>query len=397
MNTSKTTIEETLRRGVEKIYPSLSFLRKKLLEKKPLNIYAGFDATAPSLHLGHLIILNKLWQFQALGHHIFFLIGDFTTLIGDPTGKSKTRPTLSPQEIRKNSRQIAQQVRKFLNFQGKNPARLVYNSQWTRKLKPEDLIGLASHFTVQQMITRDMFQERIKRQKPIYIHEFLYPVFQAYDSVALKADLEVGGNDQSFNMLCGRDLVKDLQHREKAVMALKLLTDTQGQKMSKTAQNPVFLNDKPAEMFGKIMSYPDSLLESAFELCTRMPEKEIKSLKKKLLNPRDLKTRLAYEITNLVWGKEKAEQAAQEFQRIFQAKGLPFHLPVIKLNPKRKISLLELLVKTHLAVSRSEARRLVRQGGIKIDQKVQKTWEQTIVPKRGMIIQRGKRRFVKIL
>ena len=247
------------------------------------------------------------------------------------------------------------------------------------------------------MIARDMFQERLKHQRPIFIHEFLYPVFQAYDSVALKADLEVGGNDQTFDMLCGRDLVKDLQHREQAVMTLKLLTDTRGQKMSKTAKNPVFLNDQPAEMYGKIMSYPDSLLDSAFELCTRMPIKKIQALKKKSKNPRDLKERLAYEIVRLVWGEKKATQAAQAFQRIFQEKNLPLRLPTVKLSSSGKMSLPELLVKVHLASSRSEARRLVEQGGIKIDQKVQKTWEQTIVPKSGMIIQRGKRRFVKIL
>ena len=397
MNTLNTTIKEVLERGVEKVYPSASFLRARLLTKKPLKIYVGLDPTAPSLHLGHLIVLNKLAQFQALGHHVFCLIGDFTALIGDPTGKSKTRPVLSPEEVRKNSRQIARQVRKFLNFQGKNPAHLVYNSQWAKKIKPEDLINLTSHFTVQQMVVRDMFQERLKHQRPIFIHEFLYPIFQAYDSVALEADLEIGGNDQTFNMLCGRDLVKDLQHRAKAVMALKLLTDTQGQKMSKTAQNPVFLNDPPEEMFGKIMSYPDSLLESAFELCTRIPKKEIQALKKKLKNPRDLKERLASEIVRLVWGEKKATQAAQEFQRVFQEKNLPLHLPTVKLSSIGKMSLPELLVKAHLASSRSEARRLILQGGIKINQEKQTDEKKIIIPQKGMIIQRGKRRFVKII
>ncbi len=397
MKAAKITIEEILTKGVEKIYPSTSFLQKRLLEKKPLNIYAGLDPTASSLHIGHLIVLNKLAQLQALGHHIFVLIGDFTALIGDPTGKSTTRPVLSSQEIVNNSKHFVQQAKKFLSFQGENSAKVVYNSQWSKKLRPEDLIRLASHFTVQRMITRDMFQERIKRQKPIYIHEFLYPIFQAYDSVALKADLEVGGNDQTFNMLCGRDLVKSLQHREKAVMSLKLLVDAQGKKMSKTASGAIFLDDKPAEMYGKVMSFPDSLLDSAFELCTQIPEKEIRRLKKTLTNPRDLKSRLAEEIVARIWGQEKSHQAAQEFQRIFQRKGFPLNLPVVRIGLKKKVALLDLLVKVRLAVSRSEARRLVEQGGIRIDQKVQKKWDQIIVPKRGMVIQRGKRRFIKIL
>ena len=397
MDTFKTQIEEVLKRGVEKIYPSSSFLKEKLLQKKPLNIYVGLDPTFSSLHIGHLIVLNKMSQFQALGHHIFLLIGDFTALIGDPTGKSTTRPVLSVQEVTKNSRRFAQQAKKFLSFSGENPAKIVYNSQWSKKLNPVDLIRLTSHFTVQQMIVRDMFQERIKHKKPIFIHEFLYPIFQAYDSVALEADVEVGGNDQTFNMLCGRDLVKDLQHREKVVMTLKLLVGSKGKKMSKTSGAAIFLDDKPAEMYGKIMSYPDDLLESAFELCTQIPEREIQYIKKSMSNPRDVKARLAQEIVTRVWGKAKAFQAEQEFKRIFQAKSVPLNLPTIKLDTQKEISILDLLTKTHLAVSRAEARRLILQGGVKIDQKVQKTWEQMIVPKSGMIIQRGKRRFVKIL
>ena len=399
MNTLDQKIQEILERGVEKIYPSKDFLKAKLLSGKPMRLYAGIDPTAPSLHIGHLAILNKLAQFQKLGHQVFFLIGDFTSLIGDPTGRSVARPQLTEKQILANSRFFRKQAEKILSFHSPNPAHLVYNSQWSNKMELKDLIGIASRFTVQQMIVRDMFQKRIARHKPIFIHEFLYPIFQAYDSVALEADLEVGGNDQTFNMLCGRSLVKDLQHREKIVLAGKLLINADGSKMSKTATNTIFLNDPPSEMFGKVMSYPDSLIALGFSLCTQIPYEEVKEIEKSLiegkLNPRDAKLHLAEEIVALNWGKGKAKKATQEFLRVFQKKSLPTEIPEISLADK-SLSLIDLLLKTHLARSRSEARRLIKQGGVRINQQIQSEADREIKISKGLIIQRGRRRFVKI-
>lgn len=392
-------IQEILERGVEKIYPSRSALKQRLSTGKPMKIYTGFDATAPSLHIGHLVSLNKLAQLQALGHQIFFLIGDFTTLIGDPTGHSTSRPQLTVKEVLANSCRFSQEASKILSFQGKNPARLVYNSQWIDKLKARDLIQLTSNFTVQQMITRNMFQERMKKGKPIFIHEFLYPIFQAYDSVALEADLEIGGNDQTFNMLCGRSLVKDMQHREKIVMTLQLLTDASGAKMSKTDSNAVFLSDSPQEIYGKVMSYPDELIESAFYLCTKIPYAEAKKIGKNIVEKkisfRDAKARLAWEIVSLNKGKFRADQSAQEFQRVFKEKEVPINIPSLKLA-KKPINIVDLLIRINLASSRSEAKRLIVQGGIQINQKVEKRCDQEIKITKGMIIQRGKRKFVRI-
>jgi len=392
-------VAEVLERGVEKIYPSFSLLKKKLLAGKPLKVYAGFDPTASSLHLGHLILLRKMAQFQALGHQVFFLIGDFTALIGDPSGRSVTRPRLTKKEVIANSRRFSRQAAKVLSFQGVNPAQLVFNSQWLGKLKAEELIKLASHFTVQQMLVRDMFQKRIEKKKPIFIHEFLYPLFQAYDSVALEADLEIGGNDQTFNMLCGRSLVKDLQHREKMVLTLKLLTDTQGKKMSKTASNAVFLSDSPQEMYGKVMSFPDELIEPSFYLATRVSRVEIEEIQRKMrekrVNRREAKARLAREIVTLCWGQGKAERSHQEFRHVFQEKSLPSKIPLVRL-PKKSVSIIDLLLQAKLASSRTEARRLIAQGGIKIDQKVQTDADLVIKAKKGTLIQRGKRKLVQI-
>lgn len=392
-------IAEVLERGVEKIYPSSLLLKKRLLAGKPLRVYAGFDPTASSLHLGHLILLHKLAQFQALGHQVFFLIGDFTALIGDPSGRSVTRPRLAKKEVMANSRRFSQQAAKVLSFQGINPAQLVFNSQWLGKLKAEELIKLASHFTVQQMLVRDMFQKRIEKKKPIFIHEFLYPLFQAYDSIALEADLEIGGNDQTFNMLCGRSLVKDLQHRGKMVLALKLLTDTQGKKMSKTADNAISLSDSSQEMYGKVMSFPDELIEPVFYLATRVPQAEIEEIQRKMkekrVNRREAKARLAWEIVAFCWGRDEAERSHQEFRRVFQEKSLPSKIPLVRL-PKKSVSIINLLLQAKLASSRAEARRLITQGGIKINQEVQTDAGRMIKAEKGMLVQRGKRKLVQI-
>jgi len=395
----KAKIEEVLKKGVAKIYPSLSALKKEMLSGKRLRLYCGYDPSSPFLHLGHLITLKKLAQFQSLGHEVIMLIGDFTGMIGDPTGKISARKKLTREEVLKNANNYKNQISKILRFEGPNKAKILYNSQWSDSLSFADLIELASNFTVQQMIVRDMFQERIKQEKPIYLHEFLYPLAQAYDSVAMDVDLEVGGDDQIFNMLCGRHLMKALKKKEKFVLATKLLTDPTGKKMGKTEGNVVNLTDSPSEIYGKIMSWTDGLIIPGFELCTSLDLKEIsliaRGIKKGKLNPREAKARLAREIIGLLYSKKEALLAEKEFERVFKEKKLPQSIPQYTIK-KKKINILELLVETELASSKSEAKRLVLQGGVRINEQKESDWQKVIEPKKGLVIQAGKRKFAQI-
>jgi len=400
----KKQINELLTRGVEKIYPNYKELEKKLLSGERLRLYCGYDPTAPALHIGNAISINKLAQFQALGHEVIFLIGDFTGLIGDPTGKKAARRKMTREEVLANARDYQKQAGAYLNFSGDNPAKIMYNSAWNAKLTFADLIELASNFTVQQMIQRDMFQERLKEEKPIYLHEFFYPLTQGYDSVAMDVDLEIGGNDQLFNMLCGRDLLKAVKNKEKFVLTVKLLADESGKKMGKTEGNVVFLNEKPNNMYGQIMSWSDGVICSAFELCTNVPLADIKkmqeSLKKDKVNPRDLKMKLAREITKINHGETAALKAQENFINTIQKKELPTEIKTWSAQ-KDKYGLLDLLMATGLALSKSEARRLVEQGAIKISEaqttKVIRDAKAEISVKPGIILQRGKLQFIKII
>ena len=400
INTDPKKIEEILTRGVEKIYPNPQVLKKKMLSGKRIRLYCGYDPSNPNFHLGHLGTLKKLAQFQSLGHEVIMLVGDFTGMIGDPTDKTVVRRKLSRKEVLFNSRHYKKLASKFLNFGGKNPVKILYNSQWQDKLTFKDLIELASNFTVQQMIVRHMFQDRIKKGKPIYLHEFLYPLAQAYDSCVMDVDLEIGGKDQIFNMLCGRDLMKILKKKEKIVMAIKLLTDPTGEKMGKTRDNMIIINEKPEEMYGKIMAWPDSFLEFAFELLTNVPQKEIKTILKaiklKSLNPRDLKARLAREIVLTCHNEKSAILAEKEFNRIFQEKKLPSKIPEIEIKEK-VLNILDLLIKTKLVFSKAEAKRLILQGGVRIDGRRERNWKKKMEIKKGKIIQIGKRRLVRII
>ena len=392
-------IDELLSRGVEKIYPSASLLKKKLMTGEPIKLYCGYDPSAPSLHIGHAISFNKLSQFQKLGHKVVFLIGDFTGMIGDPTDKTAARKKLSREEVLKNSKEYQKQGASFLSFSGDNSAKLMYNSEWNDKLTFKDLIELSSNFTVQQMIQRDMFQERLKEEKPIYLHEFMYPLAQGYDSYAMDVDLEVGGNDQMFNMMRGRDLQKVLRNKEKFVMTLKLLADDSGKKMGKSEGNTVFLDEKANDMFGKVMSWSDGLIINAFELCTQVPMSEIRTMKQQMINnevnPRDLKMKLAYEIVKIFHDKSSAQVAQDYFINTFQKKEIPDEIVEIKIKGKNR-KIVDLLIEGSLVESKGEARRLIEQGGIKIDGEVIKEVNTEIDLKEGMIIQRGKRQFIKI-
>ena len=392
-------IDELLSRGVEKIYPSASLLKKKLMTGEPIKLYCGYDPSAPSLHIGHAISFNKLSQFQKLGHKVVFLIGDFTGMIGDPTDKTAARKKLSREEVLKNSKEYQKQGASFLSFSGDNSAKLMYNSEWNDKLTFKDLIELSSNFTVQQMIQRDMFQERLKEEKPIYLHEFMYPLAQGYDSYAMDVDLEVGGNDQMFNMMRGRDLQKILRNKEKFVMTLKLLADDKGHKMGKSEGNVVFLNENPDEMFGKIMSWTDDVIANAFELCTRVDMREIIEMRQKMknneVNPRDLKMRLAYELVKIFHNEALAKKAQENFINTFQKKEAPSEMPEFSFSEKT-MNIVDLLLATNLANSKSEARRLLEQGGIKINDETILDPQKDCHLNSGTIIQRGKRHFVRI-
>jgi tyrosyl-tRNA synthetase len=371
------------------------FPRNKLLKN------CGFDPSAPSLHIGNAVLIKKLSEFQKLGHQVIFLIGDFTGMIGDPTDKLATRKKMSRNDVLRNAQNYKKQASAYLDFAGDNPAELRHNSEWSDKITFKDLIEISSNFTVQQMIQRDMFQERIKEGKPIHFHEFLYPLAQGYDSVALDVDLEIGGNDQMFNMLCGRDLIKAVKNKEKLVLTMKLLADDKGAKMSKSEGNVVWLDDSPENMYGKVMSWPDGLIGIGFELCTNVPfdemEKIHKELKKNRINPRDLKMKLAYEITKINHGKGRADEAQEYFVKTIQKKELPQEVRSEKLEV-RIINIIDLLIKVKLASSKSEARRLIKQKGIKVDGTVILNENKKIdIKDGGIILQRGKHQFVKVV
>lgn len=368
--TDEKLVDEVLDRGVENIFPSREELKKVLMSGKRIRLYCGYDPTAKSLHVGHAISINKLGQFQKMGHEVIFLIGDFTGMIGDPTDKSAARKKLTRNDVLKNGESYQKQASGYLKFDGENPAVVKYNSEWSDNMNFKDLIELSSNFTVQQMIQRDMFQERLKTEKPIYLHEFLYPLAQGYDSVAMDVDLEVGGNDQMFNMLCGRDLQKTLKNKEKFVMTTKLLADDTGKKMGKTEGNVVNLDEVPRDMFGQIMAWSDGLIIPGFELCTNLPKEELAEIKERMKdsdnNPRDFKLKLAYEITKINYGEDEARSARDYFIKTFSQKEIPENIQAIP-SPAPNISIIDYIVETGLARSKSDARRKIEQGGVYID------------------------------
>ncbi|MCD4760937.1 tyrosine--tRNA ligase [bacterium] len=398
INTDKEKIQELLTRGVEKVYPKQEFLEKALKSGKKLSLYLGIDPTGPSLHLGHAIILEKLRQFQELGHQVILLIGDFTGTVGDPTDKKATRQPLSKAQVLKNAKDYQKQAETFLKFTGPNKVELKHNSEWLGEINFTKVMEISSKFTVQQLLERDMFQERMKAGKPIHLHEFMYPVLQAYDCVEMKeggVDGEIGGNDQTFNMLAGRTLMKSIKGKEKFVITMKLLTDTTGTKMGKTEGNMLTLNDSAKDMFGKVMSWTDDMIIPGYELCTRMAMKDIKKIAKSRKNPRDLKFALAKKIVALYHGDTKAKQAGQEFVNMFKKGGRPDNIPEFVLN-KKKISPIDLLVELKFVSSKSEARRLIDGGGMKINDQKVANWKDAINLKSGDIVQAGKRKFAKI-
>jgi len=384
-------------RYIEKVYPSKEKLKNLLKSGKRLAIYIGIDPTAPHLHLGHSTNFLLLKKFQKLGHKVILLIGDFTARIGDPTGKLSARKPLSEQETLRNCRGYKTQTGKILDFVSKeNPAELKFNSQWLSQLRLDEIIKLMAETTVGQILKREMFQRRIKEEKEIYLNEFLYPLLQGYDSVAMRIDIEMGGNDQTFNMMVGRDLVKDYLDKEKIVISTKLLINpkTQRKLMSKSEGNFIALDDSPDQMYGKIMALPDEVVLPIFNLCTEIEDEKIKEIMK--LNPREAKTKLAKEIVSIYYGRGKAERAEREFNRVFREKKLPTIIPQVQIKEK-SLNILELLVKIKLISSKSEAKRLILQKAVKINGVLKENWQEIIEIKKGIVIQVGKRRFVKAI
>jgi len=390
-------IEEILTRSVAEILPTKDSFRKALKLGRRLRIYIGTDATGASLHIGHATNYMILEKLRRLGHEIIFLIGDFTAQIGDPTDKNEsTRKQLTREQVMLNTKTWIDQIKPVIDVDNKdNPIKILYNNDWLSTLSFEDVINLASNFTVQQMIERDMFQARIQSKKPLYLHEMFYPLMQGYDSVVMDVDVEMCGMDQKFNALAGRTLLKKLKNKEKFIFITTLLENpiTGKKMMSKSMGTGVFLDFDADKMYGSLMAQPDENMRQLFIDCTWLDLNEIDKILK-IENPRDAKAKLAREIVSIYHGVKAALKAEQEFEKVFKEKKLPSKIPLIKIVAKN-FNILDLLVKTKLVPSKAEAKRLILQRAIKIDGEVQENWQKKIKIKSGMIMQTGKRKFIK--
>lgn len=352
-------IDDFLTRGVNQVLPSKEGLAD-LMSKRKIKLYQGFDPSAPSLHLGNFVGLMKLRQFQKLGHEVIFLVGDFTGMIGDPTDKLATRKKLTREEVLINAKAWKKQASKLLDFGGPNAAKIMFNSKWSDKINFKDIIEITSNLTVQQLIERDMFQARLKAKEPIYLHEFLYPVAQGYDSVVMDVDLEIGGNDQLFNMMVGRNLCRAIKNKEKYVLTTKLLVDKEGKKVGKTTGNALFLDSKPQDFYAGIMSFPDEVILLSYELLT---EVSIEGLEAKIkVNPMQEKKNLAFEIVKLLWGEKLAKKAALTFENNFQKREAEYNIEI-----KIKKSLAQTIAPFTNLKSAGDAKRLIQQGGLTIN------------------------------
>lgn len=397
---------EIIKRGTLEIIPEnelASKLKRSIESGKPLTIKLGLDPTAPDIHLGHTVVLQKLRQFQNLGHQVILILGDFTARIGDPTGKSETRKQLTEEQVLSNARTYERQIFKILD---RERTKVVFNSQWLAPLNFAEIIELSSKYTVARMLERDDFAKRFRECLPISIHEFFYPLMQGYDSVALNADVELGGSDQKFNLLMGRTLQKEYGQEPQVALLMPILEGLDGiNKMSKSLGNYIGIDESPREMYGKTMSLPDDMMLRYFELVTPVSLEELKEieagLKSGTMHPRDLKMRLAREIVSQYHGSEGAFVAEEEFKRIFQRKDLPDEVPEYRLSKDiledGAIWLPKLIVALGSASSTSEARRLIQQGGVKIDGEKITDPNFHVSPVSEMIIQVGKRKFTRVL
>ncbi len=378
-------MSDLLTRGVEEVVPK-EVAEAKLKSGKKMRVYLGIDPTGARLHVGHGVPLRKLKQFCDEGHHVIFLVGSYTAMIGDPTGRDQMREPLTKEQVQKNFATYKEQASKILDF---SKIETRYNDEWLDNLQGQELLKVLSVFSVQQLMQRDMFKERIKRGEDVSANEIMYPLMQGYDSVVLDVDCEIGGNDQLFNMLCGRKLQKEFGKRDKFVLTTKLLEGTDGRKMSKTYDNCIWLDDAPNDMFGKVMSVKDELMELYFELCTEVDMAEAKKLLKG--NPRDAKVRLAKEIVTLYHGSTAADAAVFNFDQVFSKGGVPDDVP--ETTAKKDETLLDVLTREKMIASKSDGRRLIDQGAISIDG-VPVT--EIHAPATKGIVKVGKRKFLKI-
>ena len=399
------TINEQLRelkRGTEEILVEKDFI-ERIKSKKPLRIKVGFDPTAPDLHLGHTVIINKMRQFQEFGHEVIFLIGDFTGMIGDPSGVNQTRPVLTREEVDENAKTYKKQIYKILD---KDKTRIEFNSKWMKKITSAQLIDIASKYTVARMLERDDFKQRFKSENPISVHEFLYPLVQGYDSVALEADVEMGGTDQKFNLLVGRHLQQIYGQTPQTIITLPLLEGLDGiKKMSKSADNYIALNDSPDDMFGKVMSLSDDLMWTYFDLISALRLDQIKDLKKRVKggeNPRDIKFILAEEIVTRFHNNSAASKAKNSFLQRFQKGQAPDEIKTVSINYKDtlldngKVNVARLLLLAELVPSLSEGHRALKAGSIRLEGEKIENSELEIEISEKFVLSFGKRRFIKV-
>lgn len=371
-------------------------LERSVAENKPLRCKLGIDPSAPDLHLGHAVVLHKLRQFQELGHHIIIILGDFTGMVGDPTGRSETRKQLTEEEVMANARTYQEQI---FNILDADKTELVFNSQWLAKLNFADVIKLASTLTVARMMEREDFSKRYQENMPISIHEFFYPLMQGYDSIAIRADIEFGATEQKFNLLMGRHLQREYGQEPQVAFTMPILVGTDGvQKMSKSLGNYIGITEPPAEIYGKTMSIADDFMPEYFKLATALPGKEINlildGLKTETLHPRDVKMRLAREIVSLYHGDTAAREAEEDFKRVFQKGKLPSEIAEYKFV--QPVGLVEMMVKANLASSKSDARRLIEQNGVKINSETVSDINFKLKKSQEFVIQVGKRKFARV-
>lgn len=391
---------EQLKRGTAEIISEeelLTKLKRSILTGKPLKIKAGFDPSCPDIHIGNAVPIRKLRQFQDLGHEVVFLIGDFTGMIGDPSERAEMRKRLTKKEVRENAETYKTQIFKILDPE---KTTIDFNSRWNSPLKFEEVLELASKYTVARLLERDDFMTRYKSGKPISMLEFLYPLVQGYDSVVLEADVELGGTDQRWNCLVAREIQREYGQEPEVVITLPLLVGTDGsQKMSKSLDNYIGISESPREIFGKTMSISDELIHSYFELASDVSDQELEKIRgeitAKATNPRDLKVRLAKRLVSMYHSPEAADAACEEFERMFKERGLPDDIPELRVEGA-EIWIVKLLTKSGLTGSSNEARRLVTQGGVYIDEKRIKDVEHMVKLDREFILKVGKRRFIKV-
>ncbi len=393
---------DIIRRGASEIIPEEELqkkIEKSAKEGKPLKIKLGCDPTRPDLHLGHSVVLRKLAQFQQLGHQAILIIGDFTGMIGDPSGRNSARPPLTVEETRLNARSYWEQAVKILDSQ---KTRIVHNSEWLDKMSFEDVIKLASKYTVARMLERDDFTKRYKGGIPISMHEILYPLAQAMDSVAIESDVELGGTDQKFNLLVGRDIQREFGVEPQVILTLPLLVGTDGtEKMSKSYDNYIGISEIPKDIYGKSLSIPDNLIYTYFELATDISNEDLLKIKEDLsnpaVNPRDVKRALARRLVQMYHSPDAALEAEKEFDNIFVKKGLPDEVPEFKVEGMKELELVELMVMTGSAPTKSEARRLLQQGGVTIDGQKIEDLKYVVKFDNPFILKVGKRKFYKII